>query len=45
LEFGSIAHLAPPIPSCFNRNNMIPWTWDGIAEMIEKVEHYWDNLD
>ncbi len=35
----------PPIPSCFNRNNMIPWTWDGIAEMIEKVEQYWDSLD
>ena len=32
----------PPIPSCFKRSNMIAWTWDGIAEMIEQAENYWD---
>lgn len=32
----------PPIPSCFKRNNIIPWTWDGIADMIDKVEGHWN---
>ncbi len=31
----------PPIPSCFKRNNIIPWTWNGIAEMIDIIEGHW----
>ena len=29
------------IPSCFGRNNIIDWTWDGIGEMIQEVEAHW----
>ncbi len=25
------------IPSCFKANNIIDWTWDGVAEMIRKA--------
>ena len=26
-----------PVPSCFQANNIIDWTWDGVAEMITKA--------
>ncbi len=26
-----------PVPSCFTANNIIDWTWDGVAEMIRKA--------
>lgn len=26
-----------PIPSCFKANNIIGWTWDGIADLIERA--------
>jgi len=25
------------VPSCFNNNNIIKWTWDGVANMISKA--------
>lgn len=26
-----------PIPSCFKANNIIDWTWDGVAQMIRRA--------
>ena len=26
-----------PIPSCFNANNIINWTWEGVATMIKRA--------
>lgn len=26
-----------PIPQCFSSNNVIEWTWDGVASMIKKA--------